>query len=125
MRRFDHHSIAGKAQGLFAACGVVMLAVLLSGCSGFFSDKPTFDGERFRTKIDVDKNDRQSFVVRVSNASKTLEGAREAGRYKATEYCIERYGNSAVDWTVGPDSPNAELTIEKDVLFLNGRCEAW
>ena len=36
-----------------------------------------------------------------------------------------RFGWSGVDWTVGPDMPDASLTISDGNLTLQGECKGW
>jgi hypothetical protein len=51
-----------------------------------------------------------------------LVGAREAGRYEATKYCINQYGTSDIAWVSGPDVEDGSLTINNDELQLRGAC---
>ena len=103
---------------------VMVLASCGSGIRGtLWGDRTTFDGHRFRASLKADRADPAPFRVEVRQAGKSLEGAREAGRYEATKHCIHYYGNSAALWQVGPDSPDAELVFEGDTLVLTGRCD--
>ncbi|CAN0585034.1 unnamed protein product, partial [Ectocarpus sp. 12 AP-2014] len=61
------------------------------------------------------------FQVSVRPVSASFDGARAAGKYEATRYCITNYGNSSVKWTVGPDSN--VVPVENDTLTLQGRCD--
>lgn len=106
-----------------------LLAVLLGlpACGASLGDtlKPAssrvlFEGNYFPARLSRDRDDRAAFSVVVSRAGQGLDGAREAGRYEATKYCIDQYGNSAAIWTVGPDSDG--LTVGDDQLVLAGRC---
>lgn len=104
--------------------------VALAGCSTVSGvtdrltgrNKQLFDGQVFRASIAFDKAAPADFVVRVQQPSKTLAGAREAGRYEATRHCIAYFGNSDAIWQVGPDSPDAALVYDGDTLVLTGRC---
>lgn len=98
-----------------------LVAALLAGC-GSRKVQETFDGQSFRTKAGRVEDDRQQFVIAVSPASVSLQGAAEAGRYESTRYCIENYGNSEVDWVVGPDQDPGTYRIENDTLVLRGKC---
>ena len=62
------------------------------------------------------------FVVSVKDASVSLDGARAAGGYEGTRYCIANYGTSRIDWTVGPDTEPQNLVIDKDTLNFQGTC---
>ncbi|WP_299625608.1 hypothetical protein [uncultured Tateyamaria sp.] len=101
---------------------LLIAALLLTACAERRADKVAFDGVFFRsTASKVDKQ-RDVFEVTVSPASSSIEGAREAGRYEATRYCIENFGTSAVDWTEGPDAEDGTLRIANDRLILTGTC---
>ncbi len=58
----------------------------------------------------------------VSPVAVDPDGAREAGRYQATRYCLLTYGGSDKEWTIGPDLPIEELPVDGDTLTLQGRC---
>ncbi|MFK7743465.1 MAG: hypothetical protein AB8B47_00315 [Roseobacter sp.] len=99
----------------------VILATVLTAC-GPDADDILFDGEFFRTKIKTERGSRQNFVVTARPVQASLEGAREAARYEATVYCVNRYGRSDIIWAVGPDSPDEELPISGDTLTFEGQC---
>jgi hypothetical protein len=84
------------------------------------SKRVLFEGQYFPARLSRDRDDRAAFSVVVSRAGQGLNGAREAGRYEATKYCIDQYGNSDAVWSVGPDS--AGLAVRDDQLTLAGRC---
>jgi hypothetical protein len=94
---------------------------LVSACSDPDQLVP-FDGHIFRTKLSKVDKQRDQFSVTINQVSASLKGAREAGRYEATGYCIEQFGSSDVDWVVGPDSPDSALVIVDDKLTLRGAC---
>lgn len=99
-----------------------LIAALSLAACGPGEDDVLFEGQFFRAKIDTDRGSRDEFTVSVRPVSASLTGAREAARYEATVYCVNRYGSSAIDWQVGPDSPDESLTIQNDTLFLKGTC---
>ena len=99
----------------------IILALALVAC-GPKEDDVSFDGQFFRSSIDTERGSRHQFIVSARPVSQSLEGAREAARYEATVYCINRYGSSAIKWDVGPDSPDESLTIVDDTLRLQGEC---
>ncbi|KEJ89425.1 hypothetical protein [Sulfitobacter donghicola] len=101
--------------------GFVFCAGLLVGCTSP-EDRIFFDGQFYNSKLR--KVDRQldQFVVTVRPVSKSLEGAREAGRYEATVYCVNAFGSSDIIWIAGPDAADDQLNIEKDTLTLRGNC---
>lgn len=82
-----------------------------------------FDGVFFTTKASyVTKDAREHFTVQVMKASKSLDGAKEAGRYQATQYCVENFGSSNIDWISGPDSEPQDLRFDKETLIFEGNC---
>lgn len=101
--------------------GLGLCAALLAGCTSS-EDRLFFDGQLYNAKLR--KVDRQldQFQITVRPVSKSLLGAREAGRYEATSYCINLLGSSDITWTEGPDVEEGALTIDKDTLVLQGRC---
>ena len=107
---------------MIRAAIICLLALgALVGCSD--PDKQVlFDGLSFNGRLNADKEDKRSFVASVKPVSQGLEGAREAARYEGTTYCIRKYGNSAIDWTAGPDAEATALNIVEDTLTVRGRC---
>ncbi len=105
---------------------VLALALIgaLAACSGGAPKSYPFDGVHFNAKARAvnKKVTRSIFTVQVAQASRSFKGAREAGRYEATRYCIENYGTSDITWEIGPDSPG--LVLADDTLTLKGKCEA-
>lgn len=79
-----------------------------------------FDGHFFRASAKGERGDRQSFAVTVRGISKSEDGAREAGRYEGTKYCLRRYGTSLITWTQGPD--DEALSPSGDTFQFAGRC---
>lgn len=101
--------------------GIALCAGLLAGCTSS-EDRIFFDGQFYKSKVRKVERQLDVFVVSVRPVSKSLKGAREAGRYEATVYCVNTYGSSDIIWTAGPDAPEGQLNIEKDTLTLQGRC---
>lgn len=99
-----------------------LIAALVAGC-GSRRDRIAFDGQFFRSNASRVDGDRQQIVVTVRPVSASFAGALDAGRYEATRYCIANYGNSAVDWVLGPDQEPSTYRIENDTLVLRGACE--
>ncbi|MCX7566249.1 hypothetical protein OS189_07830 [Sulfitobacter sp. F26169L] len=101
--------------------GIALCAGLLAGCTSA-EDRIFFDGQYYNAKLR--KIDRQldQFTVTVKPVSKSLLGAREAGRYEAVVHCVNLFGSSDIIWTAGPDAPQAQLSIDKDTLTLQGQC---
>ncbi|MBR9763715.1 MAG: hypothetical protein GYB53_09370 [Rhodobacteraceae bacterium] len=113
-----------------AALGLALCAALaLSACNRAQawskSSRPVFDGQYFRMSLAAEKDAPENFVVTVRDAAKTLDGARDAGRYEAVNHCIERFGSSRIDWVNGPDAPAEELQFAGGDLVFSGVCRGW
>ena len=127
------HLTTKRTAGRGLLRGAVGVAVMLSfvlgtaSCGTLKNRKKSefaFDGIEFKSKVNkVDKDERSHFKVEVRKATQSIEGAKEAGRYAATRYCIEQYGSSKVEWISGPDQENATLTVIEDDLWLEGVCK--
>ncbi len=105
--------------------GLAVLMLAGAGCSSdaFWSQEAVlFDGIEFRQKsAPVDRKTPRNFEVSVRPVSASLEGAREAAKYEATRYCVNRYGNSDLKWDNDPDGE--ALLVRDDTLILQGRCD--
>ena len=98
--------------------------LIVMGCSNPFEleeNKVSFDGYYFSSKLSRNKSDNRSFDLKVRRANRSLIGAREAGRYEATRFCIKNFGTSDVKWILGPDDQSIGLTGK--VLKLSGQCD--
>ena len=84
-----------------------------------------FDGQSFRAKAKpVDKKvSPADFTVVVNGVSASLDGAREAGRFEGTKFCIKNFGSSRIVWKVGPDTDPQNLRISDDKLTFSGTCQ--
>jgi len=99
------------------------LLFLITACSGQSADDIAFDGQYFRTKTSKVDDQWEWFEVSISPASASLEGAREAGRYEGTRYCVQNFGTSVIDWIDGPDAEDGTLVISDNKLLLSGTCK--
>ena len=98
--------------------------LMMTGCSNPFEleeNKVSFDGYYFSSKLSRSKLDDRSFDLTVRRANRSLSGAREAGRYEATRFCIKNFGTSDIKWVLGPDDQSIGLTGK--VLKLSGQCD--
>ncbi len=115
-----------RPRGHRLALGTLFVAVLLlsAGCVNRKDRLITFDGIYFKARTGaVDKKvSLADFTTTIQGVSRSLDGARQAGRYEATKYCIEKYGTSKVKWSVGPDTPVDRLSVNEDTLTFSGRC---
>ncbi len=103
---------------------VLMLALGLAACKNPEKTGFAFDGVYFRTKAKKLGDDLADFTVQIPGVSRSLEGARGAGEYEGTRYCIKNFGTSDITWVVGPETDPARLVIEKDTLTFQGRCRS-
>ena len=97
----------------------LITAGLMVGCTKK-SDRILFDGKYFRTKVSKVDKQRDVFLVTVSEPGKSIDGAREAGRHAGVSYCVKNYGNSDIDWSIGPDME--QLRISDNKLIFQGTC---
>jgi hypothetical protein len=97
-------------------------ATALSACGGNKNQRIAFDGKYFRTKVAKVDGQRDEFTVTVRDVAQSPDGARAAARHEATAYCVGNYGSSAIDWTVGPDTPGQQLRIVDNTLTFRGTC---
>ena len=110
---------------------LVVLTSLLASCGAVDRLKPKkgvyFDGHKYRVRAEKVGDEREEFQVTVSQASRSIEGTREAGRHSAVTYCIKNYGRSDMEWAAGqgPDDDNIESRIVDDKITFRGRCDAW
>ncbi len=98
--------------------------LIMMGCSNpleLEENKVSFDGYYFSSKLSRSKLDDRSFDLTVKRANRSLSGAREAGRYEATKFCIKNFGTSDIKWVLGPDDHSIGLTGK--VLNLTGQCD--
>ncbi|MEM6375353.1 MAG: hypothetical protein AAF686_03880 [Pseudomonadota bacterium] len=108
-----------------AVLSVVCLASL-AACGQRDEQRVLFDGVFFRTKAKaVDRSDRQNFVVNVPKVARSVNGAREAGRYEAVRYCLENFGTSEILWSIGPDTTDGRLVVDKNDFNFRGTCVLW
>ncbi|WP_233421960.1 hypothetical protein [Ruegeria profundi] len=115
--------------GRFTMLGALAAISFVAACSGVgissSSDRVFFDGHYFRAKAKpVDKKVTPTeFTVVVNDVSASLDGAREAGRFEGTKFCIYNFGTSQILWKVGPDTDPQALSIVDDKLTFTGACQ--
>ena len=73
----------------------------------------------FNSKLKVGLN-KQDFEITVPRANRSLSGAKEAGRYEATIYCVNRFGTSDIVWDLDPEDVS-KVSSSKSI-FIKGRC---
>ncbi|MTI01855.1 MULTISPECIES: hypothetical protein [Alphaproteobacteria] len=105
--------------------GVLVATTLVASCGKSKSERVLFDGQAFRAKASyVDKKvSRADFTVTINGVSASLDGAREAGRYEGTRFCIQNFGTSKIVWKVGPETEPQNLRIDNDKLTFAGTCQ--
>ena len=94
---------------------------LTAGCTPR-DERVAFDGVFFNAKARKVEKQNDVFTVTVKKVSQSLDGAREAGRHAGTEYCIEKFGTSRIQWGIGPDTPPEQLQIVGDSITFDGKC---
>lgn len=111
-------------RGVIAGLTAVSCLLLLGGCNADKDKRILFDGHHFRTKAKLTdrKVSAADFGVEVKKATQSLDGARAAGEYAGTRFCIANFGSSRIDWAIGPETDPGELVIEGDTLTFRGTC---
>ena len=117
----------GTKAGRTAMVSMFAILSLVAACGTAptrSSDRVAFDGQYFRASAKpVDKRKAPAeFRVTVSGASASLDGAREAGRFEGTKFCVQNFGASRIVWSVGPDTEPQNLRIVDDKLTFAGTC---
>ena len=114
-----------RAQSQYFIMGFATSSFLIMvGCSNpleLEENKVSFDGYYFSSKLTRNMLDDRAFDLTVKRANRSLSGAREAGRYEATRFCIKNFGTSDIKWFLGPDDQSIGLTGK--VLKLSGQCD--
>ena len=114
-----------KSSGVRAILALSIGALFLTAaCQTREQRLVAFDGYRYKAKAAaIDKKvSRADFTATIFAVSQSLAGAREAGRYEGTKYCIKEYGSSKIEWAVGPDTPVENYQIVDDTLTFSGVC---
>ncbi len=104
--------------------GLACSFLVTVGCSNPFEleeNKIAFDGYNFSSKLTTNKSDNRLFDLTVKRANRSLSGAREAGRYAATKFCIKNFGTSDIKWVLDPDDES--IGLKGKVLKLSGQCD--
>ncbi|WP_370401783.1 hypothetical protein [Sulfitobacter sp. JB4-11] len=105
----------------FGAMALLGAVVMLAGCKDP-ADQIRFDGKYFPTKVSKVDGQRDQIVVTVKEVAQSPEGALSAGRYAAVAYCVGLYGNSDIDWVVGPDTDPSQIRIQGNTMTFRGTC---
>ncbi|MEM9795121.1 MAG: hypothetical protein AAF919_01440 [Pseudomonadota bacterium] len=91
--------------------------------SGLRGTQSEVQGIRFRTRVASSRATPRMFTTTTRGASRNVGAALEAGRVRAVEYCLRRFGGSEIAWQVGPDRAPEEVALEgRGLLVLSGTC---
>ena len=98
--------------------------VLISGCGSIDTYQKMFKTQPmeklpYKATLKVNKNS-DSFIVKVKNEQQKLNDVRESVRFEATKYCLIKYGNSNVDWSM--DEKNDDCINKKHNEIRNYQC---
>lgn len=103
----------------------LMIALLALGACAKPGERTLFDGKYYPTRAKKDGERREDFVITVKRADQGISGAREAGRWEATRYCVETYGDSTITWQPGSDPDGEAAITEGGSLIMRGSCVEW
>ena len=99
---------------------ILLSILLLLGCSARINEnRVAFDGFMFNSKLKVGLT-KKDFEITVLRANRSLSGAKEAGRYEATIYCVNKFGTSDIVWDLDPEDVPA--VTSSNSIFIKGRC---
>ncbi|MCG7494757.1 hypothetical protein [Thalassobius sp. Cn5-15] len=87
------------------------------------SSRVLFEDKFYPTQLSAVGGDNTAFAVNVDRIEQGVDAAREAGRHRATKYCVTEFGKSDVVWINGPDDAAADLVVSNGSLTLRGRCD--
>ncbi|WP_246040430.1 hypothetical protein [Roseovarius arcticus] len=104
---------------------VALAATLALTACGKPGSRVRFDDNYYPAKLSKVGDRREDFVVTVQDPGQGIAGAREAGRYEATRYCVETFGDSDISWQAGYDPDNRASVIDNGRLILRGQCVIW
>jgi hypothetical protein len=104
---------------------LALCAALAVAACGKPGERVRFDGNYYPAKLNEVGDRREDFVVAVSDPGQGIEGAREAGRFEATRYCVETFGDSNITWQAGYDPDAGAAVIDNGKLILRGSCVIW
>ncbi|MCP3969645.1 MAG: hypothetical protein GY717_04890 [Rhodobacteraceae bacterium] len=104
-----------------SSCGKIQNTFGIGGAGAKGKRNVVINDRRFRTSISPGE-DRRDITITVKPVSVDPAAALEAGRYKATVYCLRSYGGSDTEWSAGPDQPIEQLGVSGDTVTLRGRC---
>ncbi|SEK99329.1 hypothetical protein [Roseovarius nanhaiticus] len=99
-------------------------ALALSAC-GKPGERMRFNGNYYPADLKKVGDRREDFVITVRDPGQGIEGAREAGRFEATRYCVETFGDSTVNWQTGYDPDANAAVMDNGRLILRGSCVIW
>ncbi len=110
-----------------ASCGVARNVAGVVGVGAASPRGPNrieINGTMFRSKLDIGGPEKRDLTITVRPVRVDPAAAKEAGRYRATVYCLRKFGKSDTEWTVGPNTPSDRLQIVDDSTTFRGRCTA-
>lgn len=102
-----------------------LAAALGVAACGQPGERMRFNGNYYPAKLQKVGDGREDFMVSVRNPGQGIVGAREAGRFEATRYCVETFGDSTVTWQTGYDPDANASVMDNGRLILRGSCVKW
>lgn len=107
-----------------AMIAAVCAALALTAC-GKPGERVRFDGNYYPADLTKSGERREEFSVAVRDPGQGIDGAREAGRYEATRYCVETFGDSDIAWQPGYGPADGRAIAANGALILRGSCVVW
>ncbi len=110
--------------GAKAFLGLAIAALALAAC-GKPGERVRFDGNYYPAKLSKSGERREEFSVTVSDVAQGINGARQAGRFAGTEYCVRTFGDSDITWQPGYGPEDSRTLTDNGRLVLRGSCVKW
>lgn len=108
-----------------AIMAILLGAALALGACTKPGERVLFEGNYYPVRSKKDGDRRENFVVTVRRVAQGIEGARAAGAYEATSYCVETFGDSTITWKPGSDPNETNVAVEGDTMTMRGSCVSW
>ncbi|MEC9199128.1 hypothetical protein [Donghicola tyrosinivorans] len=98
---------------------LLIAALAVSACG---KQPYEYAGSNHKAKVKTARSDRATMTIPTKKVSDGLDGARAAAQFEATRHCLKYFGSSDIIWAVGPETADADLPINGEVVTFSGVC---
>ena len=102
-----------------------LASVLALAACGAHGKRAMFEGHNYPSKLKKTGDRPEVFTVTVGDVVQGVAGAREAGNFEATTYCVNTFGDSDITWQPGYGPRDSHAITENGILILRGSCAIW